>query len=223
MDTLYQPVAEFIARHHTWAGLVLGGVSLLESIILLGAFVPATTMLIMAGGLIAAGVLEPLPVVIYCVIGTVIGDSISFLIGRRLGQGALRRPGMAPHRRKMARTRLFFRRFGPASIFIGHFFGPLRAFVPMAAGMLRMKPRTFQLANSAASVVWVLAVLAPGYFAAKGLARIEAMGEADPLTIVAVVAAALVLAGVAVWRTFQARIARGAELTLLAAQRAVSR
>lgn len=200
MDSLFQPAAEFIARHHTWAGLVLGGVSMLESIILLGAFVPATTLLIMAGGLMAAGVLDPLPVIAYCIIGTAAGDTISYFVGRRLGQGAMRHVHLRPHRRKLARSRLFFRRFGGASIFIGHFFGPMRAFVPMAAGMLRMKPRTFQLANSAASVVWVLAVLAPGYFAAKGLARIEAMGEADPLTIVAVVAAALVLAGVAVFR-----------------------
>jgi membrane protein DedA with SNARE-associated domain len=87
--------------------------------------------------------------------------------------------------------------------------------------MLRMKPRAFQLANGAAAVVWVLAVLAPGYFAAKGLARLEALGEADPITIAAVVAGFLVVGGLAAWQAVRGRLARqGAQLSLAAASRA---
>ena len=52
--------------------------------------------------------------------------------------------------------------------------GPLRAFVPLVTGLLGMRRRTFQLANTVSAVVWVLVILAPGYFAAKGLAELEA-------------------------------------------------
>ena len=55
MDALFQTVADFIARHHVWAGPVLGGVTFLESIVLVGAFVPATPLLVMAGEVLSEG------------------------------------------------------------------------------------------------------------------------------------------------------------------------
>ncbi|WP_312165433.1 DedA family protein [Phenylobacterium sp.] len=196
MEAFIQSLAEFIARHAAWAGLVLGVVTLLESLVLIGAFIPATALMVVAGGLIAAGVLDPLQVVLWCVAGAIVGDAVSFELGRRLGPRALRHPMFRGHRRKVARTRLFNRRYGSASIFIGRFFGPLRAFVPLVAGLLQMRRRTFQVANALSAAVWVLAILAPGYFAAKGLAELEALGEAHLLTIGAITVTGLVIIGV---------------------------
>ena len=65
MDAALQSLAEFIARHAAWAGLVLGVVTMLESLVLIGAFIPATALMVMAGGLIAAGVLDPVQVEAY--------------------------------------------------------------------------------------------------------------------------------------------------------------
>ncbi|MFN3522927.1 MAG: DedA family protein [Phenylobacterium sp.] len=208
MDALFSSTAEFISRHHAWAGPILGAVTLLESLVLVGAFVPATALMVMAGGLMAAGALDPVSVIIWCVVGAVLGDGLSYMLGRKLGPGALRARILRPHRRKVARTRLLTRRYGVASIFIGRFFGPVRAFVPLIAGMLKMKSRTFQLANAASAIVWVPAVIAPGYLAAKGLAELEALGEADVLTL-ALVGGALSLVGAfAVWGVVKARMAR---------------
>jgi membrane protein DedA with SNARE-associated domain len=208
MDAFIHHVAEFIARHHAWAGVALGVVTLLESLVLIGAFIPATALMVMAGGLIAAGVLDPMQVIFWCVAGAVIGDAISYELGRRLGPKTLRHPAFREHRRKIARTRLFTRRYGAASIFIGRFFGPLRAFVPLVTGLLGMRRRTFQLANTASAVVWVLAILAPGYFAAKGLAELEALSEADLITVLIATAVAVSVAGFAAWRILKARMAR---------------
>lgn len=213
MDAFLQSLADFIARHSAWAGVVLGLVTLLESLVLIGAFIPATALMVMAGGLIAAGVLDPAQVVLWCVAGAVVGDAISFELGRRLGPRTLRHPTLRPHRRKLARTRLFNRRFGPASIFIGRFFGPLRAFVPLVAGLFQMRRRTFQLANAVSALVWVLAILAPGYFAAKGLAELEAMGEAHLATIAVITLGGLALIGL-VAREVLRRRARAAALVV---------
>ncbi|RYG02193.1 MAG: DedA family protein [Caulobacteraceae bacterium] len=208
MDDLFHHVAEFIARHHAWAGVILGLVTLLESLVLIGAFIPATALMVMAGGLIAAGVLDPLQVIFWCVAGAVVGDAISYELGRGLGPKTLRHAAFREHRRKIARTRLFTRRYGAASIFIGRFFGPLRAFVPLVTGLLGMRRRTFQLANTVSAVVWVLVILAPGYFAAKGLAEIEALWEADPITILVAAGLVILAAGVAVWRILARRWAQ---------------
>ena len=210
MEAFIQSLADFIARHAAWAGLVLGLVTLLESLALIGAFIPATALMVMAGGLIAAGVLDPVQVVFWCVAGAVVGDAVSFELGRRLGPRALRHRAFRPHRRKVARTRLFNRRYGAASIFIGRFFGPLRAFVPLVAGLLQMRRRTFQVANALSAVIWVLAILAPGYFAAKGLAELEALGEAHLTTIAAITLGGLVIIGLVVREVLRRRAAAGA-------------
>lgn len=212
MDSLLSSAADFIARHHVWAGVVLGSVTFLESLVVIGAFVPATGLLVAAGGLVAAGVLDPLTVIAGCVIGAVMGDAISYWIGRRLGTGVLRQPMLLPHRRKIAWTRLYCRRYGVASIFIGRFFGPLRAFVPVMVGVLRMRQRVFQLANVTSAFVWVLAMLAPGYLAAKGLAQLEFMSEAHGPTLMLIAFGALVVAAIVAMRWLKGRAARRSAL-----------
>lgn len=219
MDAVLQSLAEFIARHAGWAGLVLGVITLLESLVLIGAFIPATALLVMVGGLIAAGLLDPFQVIFWCVMGAVVGDAISFELGRRLGPRALRHPIFAGHRRKVARTRLFNRRYGAASIFIGRFFGPLRAFVPLVAGLLQMRRRTFQLANALSALIWVLAILAPGYFAARGLAELEALGEAHWTTIAAITIAGLIVVGLVCREILRRRARAMAEAISLAERR----
>lgn len=212
MDSLLSSAADFIARHHVWAGVVLGLVTFFESLVVIGAFVPATGLLVAAGGLVAAGVLDPWTVIAGCVIGAVVGDAISYWIGRRLGTGVLRQPMLLPHRRKIAWTRLYCRRYGVASIFIGRFFGPLRAFVPVMVGVLRMRQRVFQLANVTSAFVWVLAMLAPGYLAAKGLAQLEFMSEAHGPTLMLIAFAVVVVGAVIVMRWLKGRAARRSAL-----------
>ena len=212
MDSLLSSAADFIARHHVWAGVVLGLVTFFESLVVIGAFVPATGLLVAAGGLVAAGVLDPMTVIVGCVVGAVAGDAISYWIGRRLGTGVLRQPMLLPHRRKIAWTRLYCRRYGVASGFIGRFFGPLRAFVPVMVGVLRMRQRVFQLANVTSAFVWVLAMLAPGYLAAKGLAQLEFMSEAHGPTLMLIAFAVVVVAAVIVMRWLKGRAAKRSAL-----------
>jgi membrane protein DedA with SNARE-associated domain len=56
----------------------------------------------------------------------------------------------------------FTRRFGVWAIFIGRFFGPARAVVPLVAGIFEMPRVPFQAANIASAMVWAFALLAPG-------------------------------------------------------------
>jgi membrane protein DedA with SNARE-associated domain len=183
MESLLQPASEFIGRHHDWAGLVLAVATFLESLLLIGAFVPATALMLLAGGLVAGGFLEPLPVIAGCTIGAVLGDGVSFAIGRRFGARALRHRSLIPHRRHVARTRLLCSRHGATAVFMGRFLGPLRAFVPVVVGGLRMPQRTFQVANVVSGLVWVLVMLAPGYLAAKGMAQLELLSVMDRVTL----------------------------------------
>ena len=47
---------------------------------------------------------------------------------------------------------------------ISKFFGPVRAVIPVVAGMYHMKQLPFQIANITSAFLWSAGVIAPGYF-----------------------------------------------------------
>lgn len=208
MSNFFQGLGDLIAQHSAMAGVILGAVIFVESLAIVGAFVPATALMVLVGGLVAAGVLNPVEIIVCCVIGAVLGDAVSYEIGRRLGARSLRGPLFRNHRRAIARARLFCRQYGSASIYIGRFFGPARAFVPLLTGMMAMSRRRFQLANVGSALIWVPVMLAPGWLAAKGLAELEQVIEADRLTLVLAIGAALTLASFVGWRAIVHRLRR---------------
>ena len=198
MDSLFSSIVDFISRNAVWAGLILGSVTFVESLLVIGAFVPATGLLVIAGGMVAAGILDPWNVIVGCVVGAVLGDAVSYWVGRKMGGRVLHHRWLVSHRRKVAWTRLYCRRYGIAAIFIGRFFGPLRAFVPVMVGVLSMRHLKFQFANVTSAIVWVLAMVAPGWLAAKGLSHL-AEGQGATFALVAFGAAAVAILGIQRW------------------------
>ena len=64
----------------------------------------------------------------------------------------------------LPRGRRFFERWGFWGVFFGRFLGPLRAAVPLVAGVCNMPQRWFQLANIASALVWATGILVPGAY-----------------------------------------------------------
>jgi undecaprenyl-diphosphatase len=56
----------------------------------------------------------------------------------------------------------FFQRHGGKSVFIGRFYGPLRASIPLAAGVLRMPAMRFWIADIASALLWAPLLLLAG-------------------------------------------------------------
>jgi membrane protein DedA with SNARE-associated domain len=146
--------------------------------------------------LTATGTLSPAAVLAGAVLGAVLGDALSYWLGRRFG-GSLagvwpftRNPGLLP------RGVGFFRKWGGLSVFIGRFFGPLRAVVPLAAGIMQMPSGRFWIANVASALVWAPMLMLVGDWIGRLGGRL--IGTAN---IVALVLAGTVLLGVAgfVW------------------------
>ena len=135
--------------------------------LLIGVLIPGTTVLLLCGGLLGSGVLPVIPVVASGILGAILGDALSYWIGRWGGTALFRMRLFKRHRRTVARARLFFRRYGLASIFIGRFMGPIRCTIPTVAGALKMAHWRFQAANVVSAIVWVPVLLAPGYLAVE--------------------------------------------------------
>jgi len=162
MDAIVQPLLAFIAAHAHWAAAIMFITAFGESFAFLSLLFPGTTLLIAAGTLMSNGTLPYTPVLIGAVLGATLGDSVSYWIGRRFGGGIAtlwpfsRSPELLPSGVK------FFARHGGKSVFIGRFFGPVRAVIPLAAGIMQMPRGWFWLANIGSAVVWAPMLLFVG-------------------------------------------------------------
>jgi membrane protein DedA with SNARE-associated domain len=67
-----------------------------------------------------------------------------------------------------------FARHGGKSVFIGRFFGPVRAVIPLTAGILRMPPGRFWVANVGSAILWAPAILFPAALLGQAARRIVA-------------------------------------------------
>lgn len=174
MDQHIQDLLGFLSVHSFWAGPVLFLACFGESLAVLSFIFPGTALLVATGALIPSGVVPLWPVLIGSVLGATAGDALSYWIGVRFGGAIARMWPFTRHPDLLPRGIAFFRRHGGKSVFIGRFFGPIRAIIPLAAGVMRMPARPFWVANVLSAVIWAPGVLVPGAllgFAAQTFAR----------------------------------------------------
>ncbi|MDP1641830.1 MAG: DedA family protein [Phenylobacterium sp.] len=195
MGGLAERLAALLQSHPEQAGLIVGLLVFAESLAFVGFFVPSTPLLLAIGALVGAGVVTPGPILVFAIAGAVAGDAISYELGRWMGPSALRHRTLRRHRRAVARARLFIHRAGVLAMILGRFTGPVRSFVPLVGGMLRMGRARFQVANAIGAVLWIPIMLAPGYLAARGLTLLPP-GVVEPLLIALAVIGFAVMA----WR-----------------------
>lgn len=162
MEDWLQPILAVIAGHPAWAAAVLFATAFVESFAFLSLLFPGTSLLIAAGALMANGALPVAPVIAGAVAGAVFGDTASYGIGRRYGGGIARVWPFSRNPELLPTGIRFFERHGGKSVFIGRFFGPLRAVIPLAAGLMRMPRGRFWIANIASAAVWAPMLLLVG-------------------------------------------------------------
>jgi membrane protein DedA with SNARE-associated domain len=165
MDALIQQATEFIRQNQVWAGPIIGLLTFGESMFLVGILIPATALLLVTGGLVASGTLPLLPILLWGYAGALLGDALSFWLGRWLGPRVLRYKPLRTHRRTVARARLLFFRYGFFAVLLGRFLGPIRSTIPTVAGVMGMPELKFQAANFISALFWVPGLLMPGYMA----------------------------------------------------------
>ena len=140
-----------------------------ESFAFISLVVPATVILFAVGGLIGASGLEFWSIWLAAVLGAIAGDWLAYELAMRFEDKIVRMWPLSRDPAKVNRGMAFFRRWGMFSVFIGRFFGPLRAVVPIAAGLCQMSRLKFQLSNVASALVWATGILAPGAMSMRWL------------------------------------------------------
>ncbi|HEX3954442.1 MAG TPA: DedA family protein [Stellaceae bacterium] len=201
MENFAEPLIDFIRDHQSWAIAIMFVTAFGESFAFLSLLFPGTTLLIAAGTLLKSGALPFWPVVIGSVVGAVLGDSVSYWIGRRFGGGIARvwpftrNPDLLPNGIR------FFEKHGGKSVFIGRFFGPIRAVIPLAAGIMRMPRGRFWFANATSALVWAPMLLFAGDLVGEAGDRV--IGSANTVLLVFGGLTVIGIAG-AVWAALRA-------------------
>ena len=165
LQTLVQQTLEFVKEHQAWAPLIAGLLAFGESFAIVSLFVPATVALVGIGALIGASNIPFVPVWLAASIGAALGDWISYWIGLKLEHRVHRIWPLSSYPQMIERGEAFFKRYGTWSIFLGRFFGPVRAVIPLVAGMFEMPFLPFQIANFTSAFVWAFILLLPGFTA----------------------------------------------------------
>lgn len=152
----------FVEANKAWTPLITGALAFCESIAFLSLLVPATVILVGIGALIGATDIPFWPVVLAGALGAALGDWLSYEVGDYFKDDAKRVWPMSRHPETVARAEEFCRRWGAGAVALGRFFGPLRAVIPLVAGMFGVRRLPFQVANVLSALVWAFVLLAPG-------------------------------------------------------------
>jgi membrane protein DedA with SNARE-associated domain len=158
---------EFVRVHEAWAAPIVFALALAESLAFISLILPSWAALVGIGAMMGAGGVDFVPVWIAGALGAALGDWLSYWVGSKFKRSIAAAWPLSRHPHLLARGEVFVKKWGVLAIFIGRFSGPLRASVPIVAGILAMPYRPFQLANCSSALVWAAVLLKLGDVGAK--------------------------------------------------------
>lgn len=135
----------------------------------LGLPIPAVPLLIVAGGLAAAGQLDPVLVILTAVIASTLADSCWYLAGRRMGHNiVLFLCRLTPSSEVWARqAEASYNRWGGRLLLLAKFIPGVSTIVPPIAGVVHMPCHVFLMYAGASGLLWVLTFVTLGYVLAS--------------------------------------------------------
>ena len=160
--SITQTITDFVRAHGEWAAPVAFVLAFGESLAFISLLLPAWAALVAIGALASSNDISFWPVWIAASLGAALGDWVSYWIGQKLEYSVQHFWPLSRHPELIPRGERFMRKWGVAGIFIGRFFGPLRASVPLIAGIFEMPFWRFQIANFTSAFVWAAVLLTLG-------------------------------------------------------------
>ena len=156
-------VLEFVRLHPNLAAFIVFGLAFGESLAFVSLILPFWAMLVGIGTIIGAA--DPLifwTIVAAAAIGAALGDWLSYWLGFHYHARVQSMWPLSRYPKLIENGHKFFERWGVWAVVIGRFSGPLRASVPIVAGITEMPWLKFQIANWASAFLWSFVLLSPG-------------------------------------------------------------
>lgn len=137
-----------------------------ESGLLIGFFLPGDSLLFTAGFLISAGIfkINIFLFVLLVFIAAVLGDSVGYTFGRRIGRKLFNRSNSVLFRQEnMQHAEDFYTKYGSKTIIIARFIPVVRTFAPIVAGIGKMEYKTFIAYNLIGGLLWSAGITLLGF------------------------------------------------------------
>ena len=182
----YTLLTQWLHANPQWGGFAAFIIAFSESIAILGTIIPGSVTMTAIGILAGSGVLPIWSVIGFGIAGAIIGDGFSYFVGYRYKNNLQNVWPFSHHPSLFITGEKFFIKHGALSVFIGRFVGPVRAIVPLIAGMLNMRPPRYFLASIPAAICWAPGYMLPGIL--LGAASLEMPADVATGLIITVLA-----------------------------------
>jgi membrane-associated protein len=160
-------LVEIVRDYGTWTYVILFAIIFAETGLVVTPFLPGDSLLFAAGALCAkpetglnvhlmAGLLF---------VAAVIGDTLNYWIGAKIGPAVFKREDSFFLRKKhLERAHAFFEKYGGRAIILARFVPIVRTFVPFVAGVGAMNYSRFIAYNVIGGFIWIYAFIYLGFF-----------------------------------------------------------
>lgn len=166
-----------------------------ESGLLIGFFLPGDSLLFMSGFLVQQGTfhINIHAFVALLFIAAVLGDSIGYSFGHKVGRKLFERPNSRIFKKKyLLQAEAFFEKHGAKAIVLARFVPIVRTFTPIIAGISKMHYRTFLTFNLIGGALWTAIFTYAGFFIGKKLQEMGINIEIIAIIIVLISVAPIV-------------------------------
>jgi membrane-associated protein len=148
--------------------LLVCGIVFVETGLFVGFFLPGDSLLVTAGIVAAAGLLNIWTLVPLAILCAIVGDQVGYAIGRQAGQALYSRPdSMFFKRRHLERAHQFYEAHGGVTIILARFMPIVRTFCPPVAGAARMSYTKYLSYDIIGGTLWVGSMTLGGYAVGK--------------------------------------------------------
>ncbi len=145
-----------------------------ESGLFFGFFLPGDSLLFTAGVLASAGYFNFGFLFIGCFVCAVLGDSVGYYFGTKVGPKIFtRQDSFFWNQKNIEKTNNFYKKYGNKTITLARFVPIIRTFAPIMAGVGKMKYKVFLLWNILGGFLWVGVVTTLGYFLGNHIKNID--------------------------------------------------
>ncbi len=147
--------------------IVVAGIVFIETGLLIGFFLPGDSILFSAGLVAAAhGNINIVILVNAIFLAAFFGDQVGFVIGRVVGRPYLDKRESPRIKRMIAKSEVFYEKYGWWAVVIARYFPWIRTFVPPIAGAAKMNYYKFLSANALGAFLWGVGITLAGFYAA---------------------------------------------------------
>ena len=169
-----------------------------ESSLFFAFFLPGDSLLFTAGLLASEQVLNIWVLLIIAPVASVLGNSTGYWFGAWLGPRLFTKEDSFFFNKKyIERSEMFYQKYGPRAIVLARFVPVVRTFIPILAGVARMRYSTFLIYNIIGSILWGAGVALLGYTLGRAFPQTEHYLTA---IIIFIIAASVVPVAIEWWR-----------------------